>query len=130
MKLISRRKSNLDVFPFLEKLAQQSEQQRPNNKAMNNNTTSSQSSTGERERTECPEHLKKERIESPPNAFGQNVRETPPQDVKPWGYSGIDLMNTGAAFWQNYSGESYFWFRLKIEMRANLLSKREYVHPG
>lgn len=26
-------------------------------------------------------------------------------DAKGWGYSGIDLINSGAAFWQNYSGK-------------------------
>ncbi|CAB0002234.1 unnamed protein product [Nesidiocoris tenuis] len=28
----------------------------------------------------------------------------PPQD-KPWNYSSLDLINSGAAFWQNYSGK-------------------------
>lgn len=72
---------------------------------MNNNTTSSQNPTIDRERTERTEHPEKERVESPTTAFGQGVREPPPQEAKPWGYSGIDLMNTGAAFWQNYSGK-------------------------
>lgn len=42
----------------------------------------------------------------PASAYGGQqppIREPPP-DTKPWGYSGLDLMNTGAAFWQNYSG--------------------------
>lgn len=39
----------------------------------------------------------------------RDMREPPPpptsQDNKPWGYAGMDLMNTGTAFWQNYSGK-------------------------
>lgn len=40
----------------------------------------------------------------------RDMREQPPppplpQENKGWGYSGLDLMNSGAAFWQNYSGE-------------------------
>lgn len=31
-----------------------------------------------------------------------------PQDTKAWNYSGLDLMSSGAAFWQNYSGKFYF----------------------
>lgn len=44
----------------------------------------------------------------------RDIREPPPiptsQDNKPWGYAGMDLMNTSNAFWQNYSGkcEKYF----------------------
>lgn len=73
----------------------------------NNNTSQSQSIPNERtERNSDP--IKKERTDSPPTNYSQTVREPQPiQDTKPWGYSGIDLMNTGAAFWQNYSGEYY-----------------------
>lgn len=70
---------------------------------MNNNTTQNQSSERPERNTD---QIKKERIDSPPTSYGQSVRESQTvQDSKPWGYSGIDLMNTGAAFWQNYSGK-------------------------
>lgn len=61
--------------------------------------------------SERPDRIKQEREDNPAAAgYGQPGREVrepppPPQESKPWGYSGIDLMNTGAAFWQNYSGE-------------------------
>lgn len=61
------------------------------------------------------DRIKQEREEPPGSGYGQqaprDIREPPPpqppmpQDNKPWGYAGIELMNTGAAFWQNYSGE-------------------------
>ncbi|XP_031341045.1 dachshund homolog 2-like [Photinus pyralis] len=96
-----------------EKLAQQNEQQRTSGGVGNRTTASSTNHavTNERggDRTEQQQHAsaaEKERVESPASAYNQNVREPPPPpppDVKPWGYAGIDLMNTGAAFWQNYS---------------------------
>lgn len=33
--------------------------------------------------------------------------EAPPAE-KQWNYSGLDLINSGAAFWQNYSGKLYY----------------------
>ncbi|XP_060530636.1 dachshund homolog 2 isoform X2 [Cylas formicarius] len=56
---------------------------------------------------ERQERIKQE-IEEPPQQFmpSRDMREQPPPqppENKPWGYSGIDIMNTGAAFWQNYS---------------------------
>uniref|UniRef100_A0A6P7GEV1 Uncharacterized protein LOC114337299 n=1 Tax=Diabrotica virgifera virgifera TaxID=50390 RepID=A0A6P7GEV1_DIAVI len=58
------------------------------------------------------ERIKQEREDPPGANYGQQppreMREPPPQppipqDSKHWGYTGIELMNTGAAFWQNYS---------------------------
>ncbi|XP_050513867.1 dachshund homolog 2 isoform X2 [Diabrotica virgifera virgifera] len=58
------------------------------------------------------ERIKQEREDPPGANYGQQppreMREPPPQppipqDNKHWGYTGIELMNTGAAFWQNYS---------------------------
>lgn len=59
------------------------------------------------ERLECEERMKREKVDSPSETYGQQpVRELPPPpENKPWGYSGIDLMNSEGAFWQNYSGE-------------------------
>ncbi|KAK5644132.1 hypothetical protein RI129_007977 [Pyrocoelia pectoralis] len=90
-----------------EKLAQQNEQHRTNS----NKTTTSTNHivTNERGGDRTEHHtstVEKERVESPTSAYNQNIREPPPPpppDAKPWGYAGIDLMNTGAAFWQNYS---------------------------
>lgn len=59
----------------------------------------------DRECAEHPEGSDRVRAESPSSAFAQNMRDVSQMDTKPWGYSGIDLMNTGAAFWQNYSGK-------------------------
>nr|XP_023026554.1 uncharacterized protein LOC111514533 [Leptinotarsa decemlineata] len=66
----------------------------------------------ERERIMEPprpvERIKQEREETA-TGFVQpprDIREPlphPPQDNKPWSYPGMDLLNTGAAFWQNYS---------------------------
>ena len=78
---------------------------------MTTSSTPTQNIPTERERvSERVERMERERVESPPPAYGQQtVREPPPPpENKPWGYSGIDLMNTGAAFWQNYSGELQF----------------------
>ncbi|KAK9731838.1 hypothetical protein QE152_g13329 [Popillia japonica] len=55
------------------------------------------------ERVDRTERSEREKVDSPPRSYSQSVREQPPPDIKPWGYSGIDLINTGAAFWQNYS---------------------------
>ncbi|KAJ8949624.1 hypothetical protein NQ318_007389 [Aromia moschata] len=60
-----------------------------------------------------PERIKQEREDNPAAAastgYGQparDIREPPLPETKSWGYSGIELMNTGAAFWQNYSAKS------------------------
>lgn len=80
----------------------------------NNNTTHSQGGipiSQDRQERSNTDQIKKERIESPPANYSQSVREqvqSVHQETKPWGYSGLDLMNTGAAFWQNYSGELFF----------------------
>lgn len=59
----------------------------------------------EREKIDRPERSERERVESPQQSYAQSMREVvPPPDTKPWGYSGMDLINSGAAFWQNYSG--------------------------
>lgn len=91
---------------YAENIAQ-SEQQKQNNQKINNTTPTTQSSTSERERIQVdrPERNDRERVESPPQGYPQNIREVPPPDTKPWGYSGMDLINSGAAFWQNYSGK-------------------------
>lgn len=57
-----------------------------------------------------PEPRIKQEREEPPTGYVQpmvrDIREAPPsQENKPWGYSGLELMNSGAAFWQNYSGK-------------------------
>ncbi|KAK9870161.1 hypothetical protein WA026_006251 [Henosepilachna vigintioctopunctata] len=55
------------------------------------------------------ERPKQEAIDTtPPISYPQPIREPPPpppqqMESKPWCYSGIDLMNNGAAFWQSYS---------------------------
>ncbi|KAF5270079.1 hypothetical protein FQA39_LY08491 [Lamprigera yunnana] len=103
--MLNDRVCALDRFRLFEKLAQQTEtphQQRIPNKPVNS-VTSNPGVTNDRERSERTEHSEKERVESPTIAFSQNMREQPPAEAKPWGYAGIDLMNTGAAFWQNYS---------------------------
>ncbi|XP_063914279.1 dachshund homolog 2 isoform X1 [Zophobas morio] len=87
-----------------ESLAQND--QKVNNQKVTTSSTPTQNIPTERERvSERVERMERERVESPPPAYGQQtVREPPPPpENKPWGYSGIDLMNTGAAFWQNYS---------------------------
>ncbi|XP_022906266.1 dachshund homolog 2 isoform X2 [Onthophagus taurus] len=83
----------------------QNEQQRQNNQKNNNNSPSVQSSLTEQQRPERPERPERqERVETPPTNYSQSMREQQlSQDTKPWGYSGIDLINSGAAFWQNYS---------------------------
>ncbi|KAG5893889.1 hypothetical protein JTB14_001074 [Gonioctena quinquepunctata] len=64
------------------------------------------------------ERIKQER-EDTQSGYGQptrDIREPPPpspQDNKPWGYSGMEMMNTGAAFWQNYSGEFHNFAQFK-----------------
>ncbi|XP_015834661.1 dachshund homolog 1 isoform X2 [Tribolium castaneum] len=82
-------------------------EQKLSNPKVTTSSTPNQSISSERERvSERVERMERERVESPPPAYGQQtVREPPPPppENKPWGYSGIDLMNTGAAFWQNYS---------------------------
>ncbi|KAL3267578.1 hypothetical protein HHI36_011696 [Cryptolaemus montrouzieri] len=56
---------------------------------------------------ERPERMKQEPMNTPPLSYPQPMRDPPPpphqMDTKPWCYSGIDLMNNGAAFWQSYS---------------------------
>lgn len=51
----------------------------------------------------------KQEIEEPPPQYVRDLREPPPpplsQENKVWGYSGLDLINSGASFWQNYSGK-------------------------
>ncbi|CAH1168466.1 unnamed protein product [Phyllotreta striolata] len=58
------------------------------------------------------DRIKQEREDPPNSGYGHStvreVRDAPqqppmPQESKPWTYAGIELMNTGAAFWQNYS---------------------------
>nr|CAI5858911.1 unnamed protein product [Callosobruchus analis] len=46
--------------------------------------------------------------------YGQGRPEAPPpsmppvSEAKPWGYAGMEMINTGAAaFWQNYSGKCH-----------------------
>lgn len=58
------------------------------------------------------DRIKQEIDDTPPQQYvaSRDMREQPPppplpQENKGWGYSGLDLMNSGAAFWQNYSGE-------------------------
>lgn len=86
-------------FLFAENLAQNEQKTSNQNSAPQTNiATERERVAGERvERADSP----------PPTPYGQQqIREPPPPpENKPWGYSGIDLMNTGAAFWQNYSGE-------------------------
>ncbi|GJQ77419.1 hypothetical protein Trydic_g20817 [Trypoxylus dichotomus] len=77
-------------------------EQRQNNQK-NNNSTPPTAQNLPTERIERPDRSERERVDSPPGSYSQGVREQPPPDTKPWGYSGIDLINTGAAFWQNYS---------------------------
>lgn len=92
-------------FLFLENFTQTEQKANNIKPPMNNNTTQNQSIVSERPERNT-DQIKKERIDSPPTNYGQSVRESQTiQDSKPWGYSGIDLMNTGAAFWQNYSGK-------------------------
>ncbi|XP_044748107.1 dachshund homolog 2 isoform X3 [Coccinella septempunctata] len=84
------------------------------NKSTNQKATSSSSSQNQRstpnvpEREQIPqERMKQEPIDTPPISYPQPIREPPPPtqsiDTKPWCYSGIDLINNGAAFWQSYS---------------------------
>ncbi|ERL94474.1 hypothetical protein D910_11751 [Dendroctonus ponderosae] len=51
----------------------------------------------------------KQEIEEPSPQYVRELREPPPpplpQENKVWGYSGLDLINSGATFWQNYSGK-------------------------
>lgn len=85
-------------------------------KSTNNKASSSSSSQNPRstpnvpEREQIPqERMKQEPIDTPPISYPQPIREPPPTqpiDTKPWCYSGIDLINNGAAFWQSYSGRS------------------------
>jgi hypothetical protein len=82
-----------------------------NNQKVTTSSNPNQNIPTDRERVvERVERMERERVDSPPPPYGQQtVREPPPPpENKPWGYSGIDLMNTGAAFWQNYSGELQF----------------------
>ncbi|KAJ3631430.1 hypothetical protein MTP99_012559 [Tenebrio molitor] len=77
-----------------------------NNQKVTTSSNPNQNIPTDRERVvERVERMERERVDSPPPPYGQQtVREPPPPpENKPWGYSGIDLMNTGAAFWQNYS---------------------------
>lgn len=98
------------LFVFLENFAQTEQKANNIKPPTNNNNTTTQQQSQSIPNNERPERstdqIKKERIDSPPTSYSQTVREPQTlQDTKPWGYSGIDLMNTGAAFWQNYSGE-------------------------
>lgn len=74
------------------------------NHQKNNNSSPPTAQSYSTERVERPDRPERERVDSPLGSYSQSVREQPPPDTKPWGYSGIDLINTGAAFWQNYSG--------------------------
>lgn len=93
-----------------EKIAQ-SEQQKVNSQKVTTSSSSNQSMATERERlSDRSDRIDREREENTVTSpYGQVVRDQPPPppppDTKPWGYSGIELMNTGAAFWQNYSGK-------------------------
>ncbi|XP_050308044.1 dachshund homolog 2 isoform X2 [Anthonomus grandis grandis] len=63
--------------------------------------------------SERVDRIKQEVEETPqqyitPRDMRDQMREQPPpplvpQENKLWGYSGLDLINNGAAFWQNYS---------------------------
>lgn len=71
-------------------------------------------SSNDRDRLQAPEAsrmLDRERDDSAIPSYVQGLREAPPpqppitqSETKTWGYPGIEMMNTGAAFWQNYSG--------------------------
>ncbi|XP_014250291.1 dachshund homolog 2 isoform X2 [Cimex lectularius] len=60
------------------------------------------SQTTERDRPERPEVAEQA---TPTNYTTPSTtpRDPPPPQDKPWNYSSIDLINSGAAFWQNYS---------------------------
>ncbi|XP_017768103.1 PREDICTED: putative uncharacterized protein DDB_G0274435, partial [Nicrophorus vespilloides] len=83
-------------------------EQKLNNQKNNNNSVPNQI----QDRIERPQD---NRDCSSPTNYPQNLHQSQQQqqreqqqqqvtsETKPWGYSGIDLINSGAAFWQNYS---------------------------
>ncbi|XP_049825927.1 dachshund homolog 2 isoform X2 [Aethina tumida] len=86
-----------------EKLAQMEQKPAQQNHVLSN----------DRDRLQAPEAsrmLDREREDSAIPGYVQGLREAPPpqppitqSETKTWGYPGIEMMNTGAAFWQNYS---------------------------
>lgn len=40
-------------------------------------------------------------------------------DAKPWNYASMDLIASGTAFWQNYSGKSLYFFVFFTKQRNN-----------
>lgn len=118
----------LKQLTFFSESIAQLEQRQPIQKANNTNSLNNQTAaTSDRERMERererereqqrdrerdrPERIDREHIESPsPGPYNQSMREPPPPppDTKPWSYPSMDLINSGAAFWQNYSGKFKF----------------------
>ncbi|XP_048524066.1 dachshund homolog 2 isoform X2 [Dendroctonus ponderosae] len=74
----------------------------------------------------------KQEIEEPSPQYVRELREPPPpplpQENKVWGYSGLDLINSGATFWQNYS--ETLAQELKIEQKSRQQqAEREVKSP-
>ncbi|XP_030750835.1 forkhead box protein J2-like [Sitophilus oryzae] len=77
---------------------------------------------------ERPDRIKQE-IEEMPQQYvtprdmprEQPPPPPPPMENKGWGYSGLDLMNSGAAFWQNYSDS------LAQELEMERKSRQQHV---
>ncbi|CAH0560140.1 unnamed protein product [Brassicogethes aeneus] len=143
LEMESKRRSQLEeALKCAEKLSSHSDQKRESTSSSSKNPTTSQTNMNhispiDRERDSSRNMMVQERLErereenattsmpSGVHGYPQGLRDSMPnpakEEMKPWPYSGMDLMNTGAAFWQNYSDS------LAQELELERKSRQQHV---
>ncbi|XP_025830052.1 dachshund homolog 1 isoform X2 [Agrilus planipennis] len=99
--------------------------------------SSSVGSVDHREPMDSPQHQQQQQQQQQvaPHSFMQPPREAPPppppSDTKPWSFTGLDLINSGAAFWQNYSAfvADSLAQELEMERKSRQQAEREVKSP-